>query len=176
MNFLLFWLRRYKYKLNSRSQSNQGKKQGYSDEAKVSPHLAANLEELHSRFYETPDLVVRQFYSNQLKRQVALCYLEGLTNIVVLNDNILHPLMFADSKGDEALVNIGYVSLITQWAQLEKALLDGFSVLLKDGHPKFTVFNTQGWVERAIVDPQLEVSAQRLPSRLYLKQEARILP
>nr|WP_193571561.1 spore germination protein [Paenibacillus psychroresistens] len=155
---MLFWLRRYKYKSNPKLQSKQNKKHEEQDNAKTSSDLAVNLAELRSRFYETPDLIVRPFYSQQLKCKVALCYLDGLTDKNALNTYILRPLMFTDNKEEEALVNIGDIKYIRKWEQIDDSLLNGFSLLFIEGNSQVTIYNTQGWPQRAIEDPQLEAS------------------
>ncbi|WP_179233015.1 spore germination protein [Paenibacillus rigui] len=127
----------------------------------VAPALADNLAELQIRFQQAPDLVVCQFTHVQRGVGAALVYLEGLTDKNAVNNNILRPLMYApESAGNagEPQINVGYVRHLQQWNQIEHAILYGRSVLFIDGTAQAQAFDTQGWPQRAVEDPQLEAS------------------
>ncbi|MGZ4112872.1 MAG: spore germination protein, partial [Tumebacillaceae bacterium] len=77
-----------------------------------------------------------------------------------INNNVLHPLMLDRSQdGDqEPLVTVGGMYVVHLWRDVEKALFEGNSVLFRDGHADVHVFETKGWPQRAIEDPQVEAS------------------
>jgi len=162
------WLRLNKYKSAKQQASIQqaGPEFG-SQEADIGPLLADNLAELRSRFLHAPDLVIRSFLHAQSGRAAALAYLEGLTDKNAVNNNVLRPLLFPSDGGNQARdldmqpnvqVNVGSVREIYQWNHLEHALLHGRSVLLLDGTAAAQMYDTQGWPQRTVEDPQLEAS------------------
>lgn len=122
--------------------------------------LSKNLEHLHNLFNDTPDLVVRSFQYRQIGSQSALVYLAGLTDKVSINNDILRPLMYETSEeaDNNSVVTLGGVNVIDDWKQIENAILQGQSVLFIDGYKHVEVFDTQGWPQRGIEDPQLEAS------------------
>ncbi|KPV59890.1 spore gernimation protein [Paenibacillus sp. A3] len=127
----------------------------------ISSVLAQNIADLHELFSQTPDLVVRHFVIKQTGNQAAIAYLDGLTDKKALNDDVLRPLQFeadADAPGNLPRVNVGNVRTLSLWSDLEMAMLQGVSILFEDGRSEAVVFNTQGWPQRAIEDPQLEAS------------------
>ncbi|GMX61541.1 spore germination protein GerSA [Paenibacillus elgii] len=127
----------------------------------ISSVLAQNIADLHELFSQTPDLVVRHFVIKQTGNQAAIAYLDGLTDKNSLNKDVLRPLQFeadSDAPGNLPRVNVGNVRTISLWSDLEMAMLQGVSILFEDGRNDAVVFNTQGWPQRSIEDPQLEAS------------------
>ncbi|PAE39395.1 spore germination protein [Bacillus sp. 7884-1] len=152
---------RYRYQNKKNSIPEIKLNRIYSDlSINLSGELSENLDVLHRLFINTSDLVVRQFKSKQNGSRNALVYLEGLADKNLINDHILRPLMFDKSLNSslESVVTIGSIKYINSWREIEKTILHGGSVLFIDDLTKAAVFNTQGWPQRAIEDPQLEAS------------------
>lgn len=122
--------------------------------------LSRNITELHKLFSLTPDLVVRRLTISGMNAEAALVYLSSLIDKTTINNDILRPLLdeSTDSKGDIPLTNVGSVRTGTNWGQLESAILEGESVLLINGRKVAQIFDTKGWPQRALSDPQLETS------------------
>ncbi|MFK7691714.1 spore germination protein [Paenibacillus sp. HJGM_3] len=120
--------------------------------------LSHNLEELHRLFPHTPDLIVRRLKTNG--RHAALVYLCSLIDKTTINEFILQPLLSQSENeaGELPPANIGYMYTGTCWSDLERAILDGDTVLLTDGRVEADIFDTKGWPQRAIEDPQLEAT------------------
>jgi len=128
--------------------------------APISIGLTDNLRELQHIFTYTPDLQIRHLKLGRTGKEAALVYLDEMTDKTTINDNILAPLMQGDFKNDDYLshVNIGNVKTGSSWKQIEEALFTGESVLLLDGQSSYYIFDTRGWPQRTIDDPQLEAS------------------
>lgn len=152
-------MRLFRSRYQQRKKSNPEIK-AMHNHIELSNKLSKNLEHLHNLFNDTPDLVVRSFHFKQIGCQSALAYLDGLSDKVSINNDILRPLMHDTSEhsGIESVVTIGGVEVIDNWKRIENAILKGQSVLFIDECTHVEVFDTQGWPQRAIEDPQLEAS------------------
>ncbi|NBD23316.1 spore germination protein [Paenibacillus glycinis] len=135
---------------------------GPADErGELASGLERNLNELRRVFSHAPDLVVRTFPYKQAGRRAALVYMSGLTDKNAVNNNILRELMFHiadDAASGELPVTLGKLQTCSSWTQVERALLNGMSLLFVDGMGHGYALDTQGWPQRAISDSQVEPS------------------
>lgn len=122
--------------------------------------LSQNIEETKRLFPASPDLIVHRFAAGSQKTQVALFYLEGLTDKNSLNNNVLRPLMYNGEDVQQGIPRptISNVRTVSNWGDVESAILFGESVLFMEGQQEAWVYDTKGWPQRAIEDPQLESS------------------
>ncbi|MEH7109081.1 spore germination protein, partial [Bacillus sp. JJ1764] len=127
---------------------------------KLSTTLSENLVDLYTLFTYTPDLIVRHLDIKKSGEKAVLIYLAGLTNTDSVHEHILRPLIYdvEDKKNPNLAVSIGHVGSINHWTELENGILQGKSALLVEGRSDAMIFDTQGWPQRAIEDPQLEAS------------------
>ncbi|MEK3884471.1 spore germination protein [Paenibacillus sp. PL2-23] len=123
----------------------------------ISQDLQANLLELNRRFNSAPDLVVRVLQSPRLERQIALIYMDGLTDKAIIHTYMVKPVL---ESGDIDMMESTAPFLVqtSTLDELESALLNGFSVVLEAGSNVARMMNAQGWPERAIEEPQLEAT------------------
>lgn len=127
----------------------------------ISEQLSENIAEIQSIFTLTPDLIIRTFDSRFVEGRVALVYLTGLVDKNSINNNVLRPLFAPSQKGNTSifdLLSVGHLSTVYDFQAIEKAILQGSSILLIDGRREALVVETQGWPQRSIEDPQLEAS------------------
>ncbi|TDG00458.1 spore germination protein [Paenibacillus piri] len=153
MKFLR-WLGRSKYQ-SAQRQSNQ------QQQSLLSADLAQNLSVLQNVFTKTPDLIVRHLIIKQSGDQAALVYLDGLADKNSINNNVLRPLQYNEGGKEESLgftVTVGHFHTLHSWNQVEGAILHASSVLFIAGRMEAYAFDTAGWPQRAIEDPQLETS------------------
>ncbi|WNQ12554.1 spore germination protein [Paenibacillus aurantius] len=122
--------------------------------------LSQNIEEAKRLFPASPDLVIYRFVTGPQKTPAALLYLDGLTDKNSVNNNILRPMMYGtpDVKQGFPVPTIGGVRTISAWVDVENAILFGESALFIEGRQQAWIYDTQGWPQRAIEDPQLESS------------------
>ncbi|WP_028399067.1 spore germination protein [Ectobacillus panaciterrae] len=127
---------------------------------RISTTLSENLVDLYTLFNHTPDLIVRHLDIQKSGEKAVLIYLAGLTNTDSIHDHVLRPLIYGDEdkKNPNLPVSIGHVGSSNYWTELENSILQGKSVLLVEGRNDAMIFDTQGWPQRAIEDPQLEAS------------------
>ncbi|WP_106342410.1 spore germination protein [Laceyella sediminis] len=126
-----------------------------SIETSVSTKLAENVEALNQRFASSPDLIIKEL-QNSSGQKAALVYLENLVDKTAINDQILRPLMIENTAFDPASIPIHKTSTTRAMDQIESSIFIGKSVLLVDGQPWAIIFNTQGWPQRSIKEPQIE--------------------
>ncbi|MBO8137608.1 MAG: spore germination protein [Desulfotomaculum sp.] len=147
------YLKRGKNSLRSNKQAAQ------LLQDKISKDLNYNLTIIEKLFTKTPDLIIRRFYLNQTGQPAALVYIEGLTDKLAINEHILYPLMHEDNFGKntgEPAAAIGRTKKAVLWNDIVNYLLMGYSVLLIDGRESAVLYDTQGWPQRAIEEPQTE--------------------
>ncbi|GAA4834047.1 spore germination protein [Paenibacillus vulneris] len=127
----------------------------------ISPSLAANIAELSALFSLAPDLVIRHLVIQSTGDEAALVYMNGLSDKNSINNNVIRSLQTGTSGGSPGsapAVTIGYIMKLTRWEDIEQALFQGYSILFTEGLTEVQTFDTQGWPQRSIEDPQIEAS------------------
>ncbi len=127
----------------------------------VNTSLAANIAELSTLFSLAPDLVIRHLTIQSTGHEAALVYLNGLNDKNSINNNVLRPLQNGTTNGSSdssSSVTIGYIMKLKRWEDVELAIFQGYSVLFTEGQSEVQTFDTQGWPQRSIEDPQIESS------------------
>ncbi|AZN42910.1 spore germination protein [Paenibacillus albus] len=122
--------------------------------------LETNIKELQARLSQSPDLVTRRIPIKASGERAALIYLDSLTDKVSINHDVLRPLMHETAVDPqiENIVTVGRMKTETDLYQIEKAILQGYSILLVENTGTAYLLCTHGWPQRAIEDPQLEAS------------------
>ncbi|WP_314589560.1 spore germination protein [Paenibacillus terrigena] len=124
--------------------------------ATISSNLSDNITQIKSLFQGSPDLVIREFTIQSIRKAAALVYLGGLTDKNSVNNNVLEPLMFQLNMNPT--VSISHLITEDQWRAISAAILGGSSVLFVNGNAEASILDTQGWPQRSIEDPQIEAS------------------
>lgn len=124
----------------------------------ITDKLVENIEHLRSLFTHTPDLIIHPVPLKTGQHGV-LVYLEGLVDKMSINDHILHPLIYegnAKTSPCNAVPNGGKTTSESRWSDVEAGLFQGKSALFLEGQPHAVLFDTAGWPQRAIEEPQVE--------------------
>ncbi|MFC6226280.1 spore germination protein [Paenibacillus allorhizosphaerae] len=153
MGYLRNWLR-------SKKHYPVGHQASEPSLLQLSERLHDNISVLQNLLTLTPDLIIRRFHIKSTGALGALVYIGELTDRKAVNDNLLRPLMHesAEDLETDSIITIGDVRHTCDMFQVEQAILQGRSVLFIEGSRKAQLFDTQGWPQRAIEDPQLEAS------------------
>jgi spore germination protein len=138
-----------------KTKQRRQKQDDKSIETSVSTKLAENVKALNQRFASSPDLIIKEL-QNSSGQKAALVYLENLVDKTAINDQILRPLMIENAAFDPASIPIHKTSTTRAMDLIESSIFIGKSVLLVDGQPWAIIFNTQGWPQRSIKEPQIE--------------------
>ncbi|MCD9024963.1 spore germination protein [Cohnella silvisoli] len=127
----------------------------------IPTELVKMITQLECVFSDTPDLIMRKLRIKQTGEQAVLTYLDGLTDKISINQDVLRPLLFEAGSGEaggELMMTVGHIEPQLNWSQIKLSILQGSSVLFVDGRSEAYSLDTKGWPQRAIEDPQLEAS------------------
>ncbi|MEJ8546847.1 spore germination protein [Brevibacillus borstelensis] len=127
----------------------------------VSSSLSDNMRELRSLFPLTPDLIIRHLDNPVTRERAILVYLSGLVDRNAINNDIIRPFLEKRRARESSIFNVitvGSMDYITDWNDVEPAILLGNSLLFLEGQSKVYVIEARGWPQRAIEDPQSEAS------------------
>lgn len=158
--FSAFFFKRNKYSRPGHTAKQNSAPGRNAEQRSLYPELTQNIEELKRLFPASPDLVVYRFAIGRQEMQAALVYLDGLTDKNSINNDVLRPLMYGARETADSFPppTIGSVRTGSDWSSIETAVHYGESVLFIEGKPEAWIYDTKGWPQRAIEDPQLESS------------------
>lgn len=137
----------------------------------VSPGLDDNLDILKSILGRNSDVIIRRFRLGIAEQaRAAVIYMDGMSDVTVLNNDIMKPLML---EARQAGINWGGENLLEQVKNLVvsvsalretcsindviSGILYGDTVLLIDGQAVALHVSNKGWSTRQIAEPQSEV-------------------
>ena len=126
----------------------------------ISSSISINLHHLSILFSGIPELITRTF-PLKTGQEAALVYMEGLVDKTAINMDILRPLLFQEwNEKDfwESSVSISQIKKVEKWSEIEQALLNGKSILFRDGQLTALELETPGWPQRGIQEPSIETS------------------
>jgi spore germination protein KA len=169
----LTWLWREQYK-------GKGKTEEKSQSEDTSPNILSqtlekNLNTVKAKFGESSDLIIRLFSfgkDGDGAVKAALVYLDGLTNLTMINDNIIKPLMYdihlfhqaetADlssmDKIRDRLLSVGEVKTAYTYDEVTQACLSGDAVFMAEGFSKALDIAVKGWDKRPVSEPTSETA------------------
>jgi spore germination protein len=128
----------------------------------IASSTSINLQHVSMLFSGIPELTTREIPLKTGHKSV-LVYMDGLVDKNDINTNILRPLLYGkynEKDSLESAVTIRQIKKVQKWSDIEQALLIGKSILFIDGHDSALELETQKWPERAIQEPQAEISAK----------------
>jgi spore germination protein len=126
----------------------------------ISSSIPSNLYHLSKLFSGIPDLITRDF-SLKNGEKALIVYMDGLVDKTIINKNILRPLLFKElieQDSWESIIPVAQIKKVQEWKEIEKALLNGKSLLFIDGQLKALEIETQGWPQRQVQEPITETS------------------
>ena len=103
--------------------------------------------------------------------RAAIVFVDGLTDKLVINENILKPLLIEKFPEDELeeparsdiikfikekTITINELKIEDKLDKVIDGILDGDTALLVDGYTDTFLLNTRGWDKRSISEPQSE--------------------
>ena len=124
----------------------------------IHEQIEINVERLQTIFTHAPDLVIRSL-ELIAGPSVVLVYLEGLVDMNSINQHVIRPLLDSKSHNGFSLpVAVGNIKRTMSWDEVEQNILNGKSVMFAEGHAEAYMFDTCGWPQRSVEDPQIEAS------------------
>lgn len=148
------------------NKNNNEIKQDNKMSIKLTKDLEKNKEEIASILGKSDDIVIRSLEVSKYK--FALCYVNGMVNGELINQDIIRPIMvdlgsrkktspqntFEDLK--ENILCVADIKEKTEIKDLLDAILCGEAVLLVDGMEYAIIINTQEFKTRTIQEPNTE--------------------
>ncbi len=149
----------------------------HADSAKSSGDLKSSLQEnmklIKSILGESNDVIYREFaFGRKHTCKAGLVYIDGLVNIVQVNEFIIEPMMYrsqnlpvgkdtqpltlVDIK--ESFVASGEVKELSGLDDIITSVLSGDTALLIDGISKALIVSTRGWDKRSVEEPGNETT------------------
>ncbi|PFE15281.1 spore germination protein [Bacillus cereus] len=127
---------------------------------KISEKLSINVTFIYEIFSQTPDLVVRHFKISGDQQDATLVYLESLSDIDIIHNHILTPLLCGEGTIDNlnSFVSVGRVQQLNDWSIIQDSILQGNSILFIEGSHYVLLFGTQGGPKRTIEESHIEAS------------------
>jgi hypothetical protein len=129
----------------------------------LSGELSESEQQLRAVYTDCPDVVFRPFVIGGIRRAL-LVYIEGMSNIELMDQYILVPLMReAPDRPDEDAKKIleqrtpvSNVKEINTYASCIEQLSNGNPIVLVEGQPSALSFSLAKWDKRAIEEPSAE--------------------
>lgn len=134
---------------------------------RVSPNLEDNIQAIRHTFKGSLDFIVREMkFGPSGQVQIALAFLETLTDKQAISDFILEPLNILSfkeydvtkipSKIIDILPTALNIAEEDNWKELEKKIVTGHGVLFINGYDQAIIMEARFWNERSISEPQSE--------------------
>jgi spore germination protein KA len=133
----------------------------------ISQNLSTNFELIHKIFDTSDDLVIRRFTIGNLSTEVMVVNLNGMSELKLINDNIIGPLMRESQKTGtsqritleylkDSAINLNAVYDTDSMDEAMTAILNGDAALFLDGSTKALIMNTRTWANRGVQQPETE--------------------
>ncbi len=125
--------------------------------------LADNERLLRDVFTDCADVKFHSFLA--LGKPMLIVYLDGMTDITTLQENLIRPLLSAKSRQraatdfvalSQTLLTVAFVSISNEPENVIKEILAGNAALLMDGIANVLIADTQKHVKRGIEGPKVE--------------------
>ncbi len=178
-----FIYKKMKFLLSKSIISNKESKKTSAVTPQLSKILIDNLNSIKDMTSNSSDIIIREFsFGKNRKISAALIFVEGLTDLKIINTSIIEPLMykasFLDSHvgiGKNSMHDIRNSILSVSDARETKVLdevIEGFlagnAVLLISGSDSALIISCKGWEKRGISEPATE-SVVRGPRESFIE-------
>lgn len=130
-------------------------------EAQLSESLDTNLSVLQTAYENCSDVILHPFRIGG-KTNAVLVYIDGLSNLELLDQNVLLPLVHGEcSEGDEepdvrGLITVSQTMEVNTIAELISQVSSGNPVVLNDRNSKGIAIGLAKWEQRGIDEPMAE--------------------
>ncbi|GAB3058263.1 spore germination protein [Virgibacillus ainsalahensis] len=155
--------RRKKYMSNQEKDRSTISEQAVDEEDPLSGNLASDEKNLQTTYKDSADVIFRSFYIAE-KDKAVLIYIEGLSNIEEIDDNVLSPLMNVTGEKDypvDALIHkkvaVTNVKELTTFSACTKEIASGNPVILVDQQKTAFSAGLSKYEKRSIEEPQAEM-------------------
>jgi hypothetical protein len=146
----------------SQPPSASGQQMNQQHQQPISNHLDQNLEVLKSIYSNCPDVIIRSFLISKVTK-AALIYIEGLSNIELMDQHVLSPLMKETAGAEETPqqllgrhLPVSGIKDVSTFAQCIEQISGGNPVLIIDQEKQGLSFSLAKWEKRGVEEPSAE--------------------
>ncbi|BCU82189.1 spore germination protein [Polycladomyces abyssicola] len=162
------WTRkRARKKVEKLEQQAEQKVKERVDDTAVTADAEKNAHYLVKLLGDSADVISRVFTIQYAPdRKAAVLYIDGLVNMAIVDQFILHPLMVEGERlkvktdlwqmVNESLVQTGEMKQSTKMQEIVNGLLSGDTILFVDGSDTGLIIGTRGWEKRGVSEPRAE--------------------
>jgi spore germination protein KA len=133
----------------------------------ISENLPKNFELIQAIFNNSSDLAIRRFTIGSQSVEAMVVNLNGMSEIKLINDNIIGPLMREAKKTGtpepvtleylkDSAINLNTVQETSTMNEAVEAVLNGDTAFFMDGSSTALIMNTRTWAHRGIQQPETE--------------------
>ena len=132
----------------------------------VEQSLDKNIATLRNLFADVDVLVVRTIENDEdTNLKFCIVYLEGMVDDIVVNDNIVKPLMITKQTQNNEIsaemlihhvVSVNDARKMTQFSDIVESITCGYTILFADGQQEAVTLSTQGFETRSVTEPENE--------------------
>lgn len=176
-----FIFRKLKYALTKGDIANDIIHPEVKIDSEIGTKLKDNIAKIQGILGDSDDIIIREFSLSDINQtKAALVFVDGLTDGLTINDNIIKPLMYRNPDSDldfmlpkeksgkgsnpthsieefaKKRLCVGEIEKVTTYDKIIDGCLNGDSALLVDGYNQSIVINTKGWDKRSVEEPQTE--------------------
>lgn len=172
MKMMLLW-DRFRSKAKS-GTANAGTEDAFNSAGKLPlyPQLSDNLQHIGMLLGHSPDITIRRFEVGSSRSQVAVVYVNGISDMDMVNEFILHSLMIDAAKetmngmaSEKSMfdfirtnaLTVGEVKVVKDWNGVILSILSGESAIFIDGSTESLVCGTKGGEMRKVDEPSSQV-------------------
>ena len=130
-------------------------------QTKFSEQICRNIELICDFMGNSSDFIVREITIGR-KQQAALFYLDGMTDMQKVQDNVIRPLhgVSADEITlpllKDGVLDVGEASIVQNFEEALDLILSGSLLLLLDGMDDGLSISLPGWEERSITESKAQ--------------------
>ncbi len=128
------------------------------------PNVGSAYERIRAEMGSSPDIILRYIQVPACQaHQVLIAYIDGLTDIQMVDQDIIAPLLEAQSgpeDWDQTTIRPGHISPRQEWSDILKDLASGNTIIFAPGLAHVWSVDTVKFQERAIGRPQTELSVR----------------
>lgn len=165
------WRRFHKNKPEETRKENE-EMFGYLNDSPLHFNLNDNLEQIMQELGNSPDVKIRQFEIENTEVQVAIVFIDNLTEKTIVDGFVMRSLMMDTNKeiikktaSDKDILNfiknralvLGEVKVIDDWNGFMLSLLYGNTIILINGSHEAICGDTRGGKSRQVSEPTSQV-------------------
>lgn len=127
----------------------------------INKNLENNIKYLKEIFKDNSDFVLREFTA--CDKKIMLCYFDGLSDKVILNEFVVENLMENENVTDfdtvfSKLIAVSDIKRIENLKDAINSMLAGEAIILMDGYKEALIVAIRAFVNRGVTTPENEVN------------------